>query len=335
MAIEAIMDWAPHLAQLERKRGLLTAIDKAKSFVLSNQSSDGSWRDFSSEHHGQSTYWVTGYVGQMTRGCAPQGSLARARRYLMREHRAGDGWGWSEKSVPDTDSTAICLRFLQGSEYSTSLDVEFLLCHQNADGGFGTFATISEKDLLADPRLCAYESFAGWYLSQPEVTATVILTLPDEYSDVKGAVNFLKSTQRSDGSWPAYWATQDVYSTAICVVAFPFYLRKAAAKWLRDKQSGNGSWGDSPFYTAWAIKALLAEGDKKHKSSVRGASEWLLEEQLSDGSWQSPPYIQVPKPNETNLKGLHTDPKTDTKRIFTTATCLSALLAAQYKKVHR
>ena len=81
-----------------------------------------------------------------------------------------------------------------------------LLAHQQSDGGFATYTRAWNH--------------GAWTLSQPEVTATVLLALLDDpgaHEPAAAAARYLHAHRRADGLWPSYWWTSPLYATDVAL----------------------------------------------------------------------------------------------------------------------
>ncbi|MGF1676141.1 MAG: hypothetical protein ACFCUV_21015 [Rivularia sp. (in: cyanobacteria)] len=87
---------------------------------------------------------------------------------------------------------------------------------------------------------------------------------------------------------------------------------------------------DSPFATALCVQILnLADGKHEKETLLNQALKWLIQNQLSDGSWESSAMFSLPKPGNINPELPPCNNFPDDKRLFTTATVLTALSGIQ------
>jgi squalene-hopene/tetraprenyl-beta-curcumene cyclase len=216
------------------------------------------------------------------------GSLARGREHVEKLARL----------------TAACQR-----------GIGWTLAMQNRDGGWGAF----DKD--NDARFLCHVPFADHNAmidpSTPDITGRVLEMLGQygftraEFA-VERAVEYLRETQESDGSWFGRWGVNHIYGTWQVLVG----LRQVGASetdraitggvaWLLRAQQPSGGWGESAAsyaddtlrgrgpatasQTAWALLGLIAAGMHAHPATRRGVS-FLLERQLPDGSWSEPEF---------------------------------------------
>lgn len=285
------------------------ATEKAIEYILNRRDASGLWRDFSSLH-GESVDWISAYVGLslLRAGIHPQ-HLEKTAQSLI--ERADSGWGYNNDTFSsDADSTAFVIRFLSVFGYDMNHAKEFLLQHRNEDGGFGTYTPESVIHGLGS-RLPQNMSVRGWCASSPDITASVLLALGrDEH-----AIEYLRKTQTINGHWRSYWYTDDIYSTTQSIHALKTGSEVERARaWLATQNP------TTPFYVALSMQGLEPD-------TTRIAT--LAQMQSDDGSWQNHPVLRVPLPS--NLEPWKNDQMlrknlTDQNLLFTTATCLSALV---------
>ncbi len=331
----------------------------ALHFLQSRQSWDGSWRDFLAP--GEGVDWVTAYVGLCLNqsGCAPPEVFNKVTSFLQASCRPSGGWGFRREVPPDSDSTALAVLFLLSRGETRRLEsaTNFLLEHQHhSAGGFATYANpepIAEFLQVQQP-----DSFAGWCSSHICVTAVVAQALFAFCFDplappLKDALEFLRRSQTASGYWESYWWNGRIYATANCMKALALSGIPAdrervqrAHRWLAETQAPDGGWADGTltesfaFATAWVLRGLLLLPDESTRTLMGKAVSWLLAHQRSDGSWPAVPILRIPEPHVTEpwaQSRWSTDRKRmgiiipDQNRVFTTATCLSAL--AEYQRL--
>jgi lanosterol synthase len=128
---------------------------------------------------------------------------------------------------------------------------------------------------------------------------------------VARACSFLRSRQRSDGSYPGFWGINFTYAGLFVAEAFREAMYDAGslardpvcrriAEWLAARQRQDGGWGEhhasclngvyrehrqsQAVMTAWALLALLAIVGPESSEVERGVA-WLASRQSADGSW--------------------------------------------------
>ena len=175
---------------------------------------------------------------------------------------AAGAWAWTNLpgGVPDADDTAgalIALSHLDRDNPSVRTAVEhglsWLVAVQNRDGGIPTFCRgwgALEFDRSA-PDLTAHVLLA-YALWQPVLHGRLLLWV--EHSK-RRAINYLRRSQRSDGSWvPLWFGNQHVVGDV------------------------------NPTYATARVLSCLAQVDPQGDSARRGR-DWLLSAQRGDGSW--------------------------------------------------
>jgi hypothetical protein len=349
---------------LERPERLRVSLDGALRFIDGSINPQGFWSDFLTLA-GESVYWVTGYVGYaLAQGSAPHGEERRrllldVGSRLLAHQDGGGGWGYGPGVPADADSTSWCLLFLSEMQMLDRDSLEkaslILLKHQSpSDGGFRTYAAPREigRYMMLDESV----SFEGWASSQTCVTAAAAQALIKTGSPrgVERALEHIRRTQTAEGHWNAYWWTDALYSTVLCMEALvstgpgwegdagDAVLLDRARAWIERTQLAGGGWNaDSdgwPFSTALALRGLmLGSGSIKASDTAtaigRGV-EWLLTHQLADGSWGDQHILRIPHPSDKEPwtqarwardgRAIGAAIK-DHRRLYTTATAFRAL----------
>jgi hypothetical protein len=332
---------------------LETALQLAIVFLLGARNQKGCWRDFH-DCAGGSDEWVTAFVGVALAG----GSDKRARQaanqawsLLVQRQRPSGGWGYNILLPPDADSTAWSLRLAHAVGAGNSPPVQiarlFLNAHLLPDSGVASY----REEVCAGlaPYLSAAPangSYAGWSVAHTCVTAAVA-AIEDLGQHPR---NFLRSTQRPDGSWKGYWWDGDEYTTALAAEALAETRQvddqaqaQTAVEWAIQKIQPSGAvysvgqGDDSAFATAWCIRILaLADNFQRVREPLQQAVNWLLEQQKPGGVWISSARLRTPPAHVVHPEE-HAAPLPvflDRAGIFTTATVLSALEAARSHLEH-
>ena len=277
------------------------AVEKGLAFLLSEQDPAGFWNDWELPV-GSSSMWTTAYAGWRLTSCKQQVPVAleRAADWLEANELAGGGWGYAISTGADADSTALGILFLRAlGRPAPVAAVRRLLSFNRDDGGFGTYGFD--------------QSFGAWTASQVEVTATAALALqmtgvaPEV---VRRAAAFVGRRRRTDGLWDSYWWTSPHYATEVATRLLGEQGRQDVSKALR------GLRPTSCFETA--LRSLVLNSDPGD----------LRRMQAEDGSWPSAPILRLTH-RDIYVPWLSDDPGpcfADPRRIFTTATALSALV---------
>jgi squalene cyclase len=280
------------------------AVERGLAFLISRQDASGFWQDWDLPV-GPSRLWTTAYVGWRLATCGPAAERAveRAADWLEANELDGGGWGYSEFTGADADSTALGILFLHAiGRRGPESALQRLLSFRRDDGGFATYGFD--------------QGFGAWTASQVEVTATAALALQaaQVFSDAaECAAAFLRRRRRVDGLWDSYWWISPCYATGMAVRVCGEGARQEAAKALREIRLLN------PFDAA--LRSLVLGGEV----------DLLTRSQHSDGSWPASPILRLTHrdqyaPQSSDDAGpCFADPQ----RVFTTATVVSALSCAQ------
>jgi len=145
----------------------------------------------------------------------------------------------------------------------------------------------------------------GGFLEATPLTSFVVMSLagsdePNHPVTLRGA-EFLKASQRADGSWPID-TNLSTWLTTLAADALPQFADGATLHWLLGQQyraehpythaaPGGWAWTDLPGGvpdaddTAGALLALhkLGPVDKKTQAACRAGTQWLLDLQNADG----------------------------------------------------
>lgn len=245
--------------------------------------------------------------------------------------RRGRPGGWSfefaNEWYPDTDDTAEVLIALRRSGLPAThpalrRGVDWLLAMQSADGGWGAFDVDNDRRIMTQLPLCDF----GEVIDPPTedvtahvVEALVICGLPPGHAAVRRGVEFLKRTQRDDGSWFGRWGVNHVYGTGAVLPALAAAgvdmsapdIRRAV-DWLAAHQNADGGWGESILsyadaawvgrgdstasQTAWALLGLHAAAPG-HPAVAAGVAH-LETTQRADGSWDEPYFTGTGFPSD-------------------------------------
>lgn len=296
---------------------------RAIEFLLSCQQQNGFWRDFNSALGGSGS-WVSAVVARAlaTSGDATAEACAHGvAALLLRKQRPCGGWGYSDQSPPDSDSTATVLKFLGATaeeRHASGRALQFLIDHFTLDGGFSTYAR-DTPFRFRNPGL----DFRGWRASHICVVANCAPLLPERL------VPLLREHQQPDGSWLPYWWRTPAYATALAVEALASAGAdcspvKRAVAWARSQNVASAT----PFDAANLVQILL-RGAAADKEAAALIVDRLRESQLADGSWASGAELLIP-PTDRVVVTPDLPVFLDDNRLFSSAAVLAALTA--YKK---
>jgi squalene-hopene/tetraprenyl-beta-curcumene cyclase len=237
----------------------------------------------------------------------------------------GGGWAfqYNNSHYPDLDDTSMVAWIMCRADpqrYRDAIEraADWTCGMQSKNGGFASFdADNTHYYLNAIP-------FAdhGALLDPPTEDVTsrciallVLVNKPEYRVPIRRAIEYLKHTQESDGSWYGRWGTNYIYGTWSALSALELagedlkqpYIQRAV-QWLEGMQNPDGGWGESndsyyppkhrrphpstPFQTAWALLGLLSAGCRD-TPAVRRGIRFLLNQQLLGGLWDDP-YFTAP-----------------------------------------
>jgi len=189
--------------------------------------------------------------------------------------------------------------------------LRWMLAMQNRDGGWGAFDRNNDHEFLC------YIPFADHNAmidpSTPDLTGRVLESLGQlghRVGDpaIDRAVQYVRRTQNTDGSWFGRWGVNYIYGTwqaitGLAAVGVPSDDPSivAGVNWLLAHQQACGGWGESPnsyesphlrgqgtptaSQTAWAAMGLMAAGLHEHPAVTR-AVRYLMLMQEDDGTWE-------------------------------------------------
>ena len=236
------------------------------------------------------------------------------------------GWGWTDLtgSVPDADDTPGALLALRNvldvcqspdlktekfdadiqQQIITAADkgIDWLLKLQNRDQGWPTFcrgwSNLPFDRSGADLTAHVVRALSAWRGAQGLTARDVALQ-----KAIDSGVEYLKKTQRRDGSWlPLWFGNQDqsddinpFYGTAKVIQAFAdldLLDTKAAMdglNWIQQNQNTDGGFGggvsvtysdpslgqSSVEETALCVDALLNSNQSEHRAAAAKGVDWL------------------------------------------------------------
>ncbi|WP_244145690.1 squalene--hopene cyclase [Paraburkholderia tropica] len=237
------------------------------------------------------------------------------------------GWAFQYENpyYPDIDDSAVVAAMLHRrgraearktghDPYAArvSLALDWMRGLQSRNGGFAAFDADCDRLYLNAIPFADH----GALLDPPteDVSGRVLLCFgvtgrEEERASLARCIDYIKTTQREDGSWWGRWGTNYIYGTWSVLAGLALagedprqpYIARALA-WLKARQHADGGWGETndsyidaklagtnggesaSNFTAWALLAQMAFGDYESESVQRGIA-YLLSVQDSDGFW--------------------------------------------------
>jgi lanosterol synthase len=198
--------------------------------------------------------------------------------------------------------------------------VDVLLSMQNSDGGFASYEKIRGPEWLE--WLNPAEVFGKIMIeySYPECSTAVLLGLTSfrkQYPDyrtseidtaVLRAAEFVRNSQKTDGSWYGAWGICFTYATLFAVESLSSVgetyensvILQKACQFLVSKQMDDGGWGETykscelgvyvnhersqVVQTAWAVLSLMA-CKYPNKDIITRGIKLIMSRQQSNGEW--------------------------------------------------
>jgi squalene-hopene/tetraprenyl-beta-curcumene cyclase len=265
---------------------------------------------------------------------------------VERPHVRPGGWAFQYANAyyPDLDDTAVVVMgmdradgLLSARHFTQAIERgrEWIVGLQSRDGGWGAFDADNAYHYLNNIPFADH----GALLDPPteDVTARCVSMLAQlgetaaSSAALARSIEYLRRTQRHDGSWYGRWGINYIYGTwsVLCslnaagVDARSTEVRKAV-NWLLWIQNEDGGWGeDAASYqlgypghktaqstasqTAWALLGLMAAGEMNQPAVARGIA-YLAKTQGADGFWQEERFTATGFPRAFYLR-YHGYPK--------------------------
>ncbi|QDK82487.1 hypothetical protein EXU85_29325 [Spirosoma sp. KCTC 42546] len=306
----------------------------------------GTWSDFITSA-GSGDTWITAYTGRMLAECGVDKQLIQT----VLEKLSAKG-SFNGSVLQDADST----NFLVGLHWQLTRSIpdqllDSWLLFRNEKGGWATYQ--DEDGLRGRLGLTKHTTIAGWLSAHDCVSAAAAYIL----SDIPSLDNVYESTCRYltrrlvGGGLHSYWWTSDLYTLSFTALAFAKrtshlpYVPQLGYR-IAQNQHPNGYWVNpidnqpNAFYTAIALKALIAIDVKLYQNVIQCGINWLLMNQTKDGSWQTSHILRIPATNVLQPETVKRWRKSsfgvntlvdDHNRVFTTSTVFNILtISKQY-----
>jgi squalene-hopene/tetraprenyl-beta-curcumene cyclase len=235
------------------------------------------------------------------------------------------GWAFQYNNAyyPDLDDTAVVVMAMDRAQRTRGRQTfqpaierggEWVRGLQSRNGGWGAFDADNNALYLNNIPFSDH----GALLDPPteDVTArcvSMLAQLGGNERVLQAGLEFLRRTQRGDGSWFGRWGLNYIYGTwsSLCALRMAGLALEApeiarAADWLIAIENASGGWGeDGSSYgldyvkyqpapstasqTSWALLGLMAAGRVDQPAVARGIA-FLLQTQQTDGAWLEERY---------------------------------------------
>jgi squalene-hopene/tetraprenyl-beta-curcumene cyclase len=235
------------------------------------------------------------------------------------------GWAFQYRNdhYPDLDDTAVVVMAMDRAakagiapEYkeAVSRGREWVEGLQSKGGGWGAFDANNAYYYLNNIPFADH----GALLDPPTEDVSgrcvgMLAQLGDGGTRLDEGVEYLRKTQRADGSWWGRWGVNYIYGTWSALAGLngaglgpEDETMKRGADWLIRIQNPDGGWGENcdsykldykgyepapstASQTAWALLGLMAAGQVDHPAMAHGVA-WLTARQEADGLWTQPHY---------------------------------------------
>ena len=258
------------------------------------------------------------------------------------EARPG-GWAFQYANAyyPDLDDTAVIVMAMDRAQRASGEKPfqdaiarahEWVVDLRSRNGGWGAFDADNNHSYLNNIPFSDH----GALLDPPTEDLTgrcvsMLAQLGDTAQPLRDGVEFLRRTQRDDGSWYGRWGLNYIYGTwsALCAlnmagVGHDAPEMRKAVDWFASIQNADGGWGEDGMsykldyngfepapstasQTAWALLGLMATGEGRSARVARGVG-YLLRTQGADGFWDEARYTATGFPRVFYLR-YHGYPK--------------------------
>lgn len=281
-------------------------------------------------------YWDSVLIGNtLLEAGVPASKLLPTATYVNRfinERTGGMSFGKDYEPDPDTDDTAeMILFFKRGNFFPRSVinGTDWITTMQNSEdqndgtpgrGGWGAYDR-NNNALFPVQQMTVNYTDSTWIFdpATPDVTGHILEALgsvgfrvdngiPTKVLD--SALEYMKRSQESDGTWFGRWGVNSLYGTGASIVGLRSVGIEAdnsmitkGLSWLQScqKYSGDGGFGESflsykyknmncldtpssPTQTAWALFAYLSVNDITSERTLR-AIEYLVNSYDTKNGW--------------------------------------------------
>lgn len=332
MAMDHAQQYMP-----EKRAAMKEAIKKGLSFVdMLSVKADGS------SYHGaifDGRYWDTVLIGgTLIEAGVPRDQVALSANYIQRrinERTGGMAFGVDFEPDMDTDDTSEMLIFFRrGGFFSKSVGhaVAWLSQMQNDVGpGSGGWGSFNKNNNPSFPVTFITEKFRDsteiFDPTTPDVTGHILEALglsgfklsqsvesessTNESPMLTNAVNYMRRSQRPNGTWFGRWGVNSIYGTSFSIVGLREVgvpasdpMIQKGISWINhcQKINGDGGFGESflsysnseldclsapssPTQTAWALLALLKVYEPTNPRIFK-AIEYLVKSYDSTRGWE-------------------------------------------------
>ncbi|MEW6658343.1 MAG: squalene--hopene cyclase [Thermodesulfobacteriota bacterium] len=234
--------------------------------------------------------------------------------------------GWAFEFVnnwyPDIDDSSMVLVALkegladpEAHQAQIQRGINWCLGMQSKNGGFGSFDKDNTKEWLNAIPFGDLKALVD--PPTEDITGRILEMMGafgygPEHPVAARALDFIRRTQQSDGSWWGRWGVSCVYGTWSVLAGLKAigedlrqpYVRRAVS-WLKEHQNPDGGWGEccscyldkemegcgpsTASQTGWALLGLMAAGEAA-SPEVKAGVDYLLKTQTLQGRWEEPYY---------------------------------------------
>ncbi len=335
--------------KIEASFDILSTLSKGQTF-LTNNHHNGVWSDFITST-GKGDVWITGFVGLMLSETNYDQKILKDA--LLPISKTG---AFNSSMIEDADST----NFIAGFHWrmNQSIPNELLtnwLSFMNPDGSFSTYRDAQKLRKALELREDA--DVGGWASAHGCVTAVaayIMSEIPALKKEYVLSLNYLSNCLQANANIRAYWWTNDLYAISFALLGLAKDHTKMEecgmlAGMILEQQDKNGCWHNpadsnpNAFYTALALKALLAFKPQYQSLQIQQGINWLLNNQTTDGSWLVGRILRIPATDVMESQsvsrwrnssfGVNTLVD-DHNRVFTTAMVVNALYSYSVSRLN-